>query len=686
MSEEQNETTSRIARIETVLTADSRWLWLLFACAFVVKLLYVIQSAGDLRVTVPIMDSEYYYNMAIDIMTGRVVRPEAFFMGPLYPYTLAIVFSVFGKSILAARLVQMIGGAVAVVLVYLIGKQVFRPLTALVGALLLLLYGAATFFEGQLLMMWLGTLLNLTALFMLYRSRNQSGLTRYAIVGVLFGLSALARANILLFVPVVLVWLIALSGGRKRWLRATVLLGATLLTILPATLHNYVASRDFVPITANGGVNFYVGNSNEATGIFYPPKGINLVTDDAVKKYVERLLGRELTPSQLSRYWYGEAFRDMAAHPVREVKLLLKKTAMYFNGYEVPQIESFEVARREQVMLRILFVNFWMLISLALMGMVFLLKEWRKYFLLYGYVLAFALSIILFFVTARYRAQTAPILALFAAHALVVVLPNAIRNARRQILPLALFAGLILVTRPGIFALAADDVIWREHTHQARRFSKLGEQEKAIEEIDKAVELHPDYVDSYIQRAVIYKEGGNLFKAVSDYAKAVELRPDLPSVQYDFGQTLRQLRMYEPATEAYQRAIDLNPTMLEAYNNLGITYGELKQYEKAIEYFNKVVEMDPNYTKAYNNLGAVYGQLGEVDQAIDAFSRAIAVDPHYANSYKNLAMAYVQKTDVPRAMAALEKYLEILPTDRSAQELYGKLRSVAESDTTGAAP
>jgi tetratricopeptide (TPR) repeat protein len=686
MADDQTRYNSILDRLDSALNRNPRWLVALFVGAFLLKLIYLVQSADALRVTVPIMDSEYYYNMAVDILDGQIIRSEPFFMGPLYPYVLAILLGVFGKSIAVVRVIQILGGALTVLLTYLLGRRVFRPSVALLGSILLAFYGTMAFYEGQLLMMWLGTLLNMTALLALHEGRKRPGLGKYAVVGVVIGLSALARANVLVFLFVVIVWIAAVSGERRRLAGTAVLLLSVVLTILPATIHNYVAGRDFVPITSNGGVNFYVGNSEDATGIFYPPKGINLVTDDAVKKYVERHLGREVTASELSRYWYREAFDFVRENPRRELVLLLRKTAMFFNGYEVPQIESYDVARRDHSALRVLFVNFWMLISLGLVGMVSAVKDWRRHFLLYGYVLAFAASVIVFFVTARYRAQIAPVLALYAAHALIVVVPRVIENLRRQILPWVLIVLVVIMTRPSLFALPDDDVRWRESTHQARRWGKLGDTEKAIEEINRAIELKPNYVDSYLQRAVIYKEGGDLFKAVSDYGRAVDLNPNIPSVQYDFGQTLRQLGMYEPAVEAYRRAIELNPAMLEAYNNLGITYSELKRYDEAAGYFRKVIEMNPRYTKAYNNLGAAYAQAGDLDRAVEAFSTAIEIDPQYANSYKNLAMAYVQRSEIPAAYDTMKRYLTLQPNDRAARGVLEKLRVVLEGDSVQATP
>lgn len=665
-------------RIDRTLTSRRRWLVLLFIASLALKLAYVVQSRNATYVLVPIMDSEYYMHMAEDILQHGLVRDEAFFMGPLYPYVLAVIFAVLGKSIMAARIVQVTAGAFTVLLTYLLGKRVMRPAEAMLGSILFALYGAATFYEGQLLMTWLGMLLNIMMLYVLLRGKGS--VRACAVAGVLLGLSALARANVLVILAVLLPWILLHERREHRWRKIAVMIGSVLVTILPATAHNYVASHDFLPITSNGGFNFYIGNSDDATGIFYPPKGINFVTYEEVRGYVERL-GEEVTPSEMSRYWFDMGLTFVKDNPVKALALFARKAALYFNGYEVPQIENYDTARDRYGTLRLPFVNMWMLLCLGLFGMLYSLKHWRKYFLLYGYVMALALSIVLFFVSARYRVQIAPVLALFAAHALLVVVPHAVANLRRQLLPAVVLLVLLLTTSPRLFALPHEEVQWLEHVHEARRLSTSGKYDEARVEIDKAVAIYPDHADSYIHRAIIEKEADKRFDAVQDYARALDLDPDLPLVQYDFGQILRQLRMYDPAAEAYRKAIELDPQMLEAYNNLGITYRLQRRYDDANREFEKVIELNPRYIKAYNNLGASLAESGNLDRAVDVLARGIEVDAGYANTYKNLAMVYVQKKDVARAHEFLEHYLTLEPKDERAQHVLDQLQSVIEGDT-----
>jgi tetratricopeptide (TPR) repeat protein len=405
------------------------------------------------------------------------------------------------------------------------------------------------------------------------------------------------------------------------------------------------------------------------------------VTNDDLVTYVERTLGRDVSPSEFSDYWFSEAFSFIKNNPRAAFALFLRKTALYFNGYEVPHMESYDLARARYGTLRLLFVSMWMLLSLGFFGMLYGLRQWRKHFLLYGYVLAFSFSIILFFVTSRYRIQIAPALALFAAYAVLVTLPTALMNLRRQLLPVVALAAIVLVTNPSLFALAEDEVLWVEYTHEARRLSKIGKHDEALAVINKGVALHPDYADSYINRALVQKAAGKSFEVVEDYARAVDLDPNQYAVQYDFGQVLRQLRMYEPAIEAYHKAIELNPVMLEAYNNLGITYRTLRRYDEAHLQFQKVIELDPHYIKAYNNLGASLAESGDLDRAIDVMVRGMQVDPDYANTYKNLGMAYIQKRDVRLAYEMFEKYLTLKPDDSGAQDILAQLQVVLDGDT-----
>lgn len=668
--------------VDASCARDRTWIAALFVFAFLLKLTYVLQSSGSVSFKVPILDARYYDDTAQSIVAGRGIRGGAFFMGPLYSYFLAFLYGIFGRNVTLARAVQALGGSITVTLAFLIGKRVFRPSVALLGAVMLALYGAATFYDGQLLMEWLGTLLDMLLLFVLYRDFGQKHVLKFSLAGFLIGLSALARASILVFAPVVLVWMLFVAKERKRVVSAVVFAIAALVTISPATIHNYAAARDLVLITSNGGLNFYIGNNGAATGAYAPPPGVDLASDMTTARHVQETTGRDMKPSEVSRYWSREAMKFIASHPGMELRLLVRKTALFCNGFETPQIESYDLSRGEYGIFRVLRVNFWMLCSLGLVGMIYSARMWRRSFLITWFIISYSFSIILFFVTARYRVQIAPPLALFAAYAAAEVLPRSFGRSLRALVPLAVFGALLFLTRPGLFPFDSDYIRWREHIHEGRRWSTLGREDRALAEMDAAVALRPHDPESYVQRAVVYAEAGASAQAVEDYRRALGIDPALPGVHYDLAQELRKERMYLAAVDEYLKAIERDSLMVEAYNNLGITYQLMKDYDGAVRSFRKAIRLNPSYVKAYNNLGAALAESGDINGAISSFTQAIRRDPGYPNSYKNLAIALMQGRRLREAKKALEDYLRLVPGDASAAQILRDISRAVRADTT----
>ncbi len=666
--------------VDRVLADGRRAPLLIFLAALAIKVAYVLHTADALFVRVPIMDSRYYDHMAQDIARGHVVRNDAFFMGPLYPYFLAIVYAIVGHDFTVVRLLQAAGGAATVMLVFLIGRRVFRPSAALAGAVLLVLHGAMTFYESELLMEWMGAFLNCSALWLLVRAREPSP-RDYAGAGLLLGLSALARASILVFAAFVLAWVLRVDAGRRRTRNALAFALTLAAALAPAVVHNLIVSREVVPVTYNAGMNFYIGNNRNADGTFVPIPGVDEINDVTTSEYVERATGREPAPGDISRFWFERAMQDVRRDPARALRLMARKAALFFNGYEVPQIESFDVQVRESAWLRALFVRTWFVSALGVFGVLLAARAWRRSGLLTGYVAAYALSIVLFFVTGRYRSQVIPVLCMFAGFAMVSM-PALARRPRSLAASAMALVLLFLATNPSIFRIDDNLVMFREHIHRGRRLSETRSFAPALREMDRAIALYPKQAEGYVQRAIVHKEAGEDFKAIEDYNRALGCDPADASTHYDLAQALRRVNLKKEAVLEYDQAVRYDPTMLQAYNNMGVTLKEMGRPEDAVLAFKKATEVAPNYAKAYNNLGALYAEMGRPDDAIAVFEETTRRFPKYANGYKNLAMAYASQKRVRPALAAMRRYVELAPGDAGAKEVVRKLEIAAAADTS----
>jgi predicted membrane-bound mannosyltransferase len=95
-------------------------------------------------------DSRIYDDWGRRIAAGHWLGEGVFYQAPLYPYFLGVLYSLFGHSLLAVRLVQAILGSIACVLVARAGRRFFDPATGLVAGVTLALYPSAIFFDGQI--------------------------------------------------------------------------------------------------------------------------------------------------------------------------------------------------------------------------------------------------------------------------------------------------------------------------------------------------------------------------------------------------------------------------------------------------------------------------------------------------------------------------------------------------------
>jgi len=89
-------------------------------------------------------------------------------------------------------------------------------------------------------------------------------------------------------------------------------------------------------------------------------------------------------------------------------------------------------------------------------------------------------------------------------------------------------------------------------------------------------------------------------KAIAEYSRALEINPVYHMAYYNRGVAYDNTGQWDKAIADYSRAIEIDPNFTKAYYNRGITYGHLGQWNKAITDFSAVITIDPNNAKAYS--------------------------------------------------------------------------------------
>jgi tetratricopeptide (TPR) repeat protein len=445
------------------------------------------------------------------------------------------------------------------------------------------------------------------------------------------------------------------------------------VAVLPITLRNYAVSKDFVLVSSNAGVNFYIGNNELADGIFMLPPGSGLENTRlylSSRDAAEKATGRSgLNPSEVSAYWTKLALDYMKQRPGDAAALTARKFHLFWNHYEIPNHHNkYYITRAYAPVLSGLVTGYGFVAPLAVVGLllVFLARPVAPVTRLYaGFILVYMGSLIPFFITARYRLPVVPFLVVFAS-AGVWALAECFRKK--------------LWTRAG-WALAAGGaaavLVWWpmvnydfgfNHTVVGTVYS-----DKATEEPDKAVD--------HIKNAIL------------EYKTALELRPLSVDAHYNLGVTYQRIGYYSGAVRELETAVALKPNHTYASKALGEVRASLEEtgdkidaaavprtaFELATDYTNRgliseamdaygrVLEKDPQHAGAYSQMGAIHFERGRYEAAIKLFKKGLRYKPDHFVLNNNIAGAYFKTGNHAAARRHWERCLEIDPDNESVK-------------------
>jgi 4-amino-4-deoxy-L-arabinose transferase-like glycosyltransferase len=377
----------------------------------------------------PIVDERAYVEWARLIARGQLLFPEPFYLDPLPAYLLGLLFKVSGGSLFFARLFYVTLGVGTVALLGRLARTLFSPREGRVAMWLLALYGPHTFALGWVLKEALAVHLTAWVLLLAALVQNESARPkRFAALGLAAGALMLSRGNYVPLMPLLGLWVLWLAFRRPGTVtqRATPALAfglAFALPLAPVSLHNHLAGGAPIPVTVQGGANFWIGNNPQASGTYDHWDFSYAIPSREKSDYLaeaERRVGRKLTLRENSDYWFGLGLQFWREQPADALALLLKKSWLLIHNYEVPDTYSFSCFRAHFTpVLWVVPLGFGWLFGLALAGGALAVRRQPRarfaaaFFVLYGG------SVAAFFVFDRYRIPLSLALCLFAGHALV---------------------------------------------------------------------------------------------------------------------------------------------------------------------------------------------------------------------------------------------------------------------------
>jgi 4-amino-4-deoxy-L-arabinose transferase-like glycosyltransferase len=478
----------------------------------------------------PINDAAIYDQWARTLLEGQIFGSQGapFFLPPLYPYLTSFFYRLDGGSIWLVTLVQALFGIGTVLGIHRLGLKLHGQRAGLLAGVVALLFGPLLWYEGWQLPTTLNLFLLVVVLNLLIEcleprlaTWRRPWLMRLSF-GLALGLASVNRPQNLLLAVFILGWLwwLGRSKCRGNFQALGIIVAGMAIAIAPVTLHNLKTSGEFIPISANGGVNFYVGNHKDADGRFSFPPGFPAYIgqmQDASRQMASAEAGRNLDWRETSNHWFKKGGDGLAADPGRALILGLHKARLLMAWREMENNFSVGWVRDKSGPARWLIPSLGLIWLLAIPGLIEALRrrEPRDLVLLIPTATVIIVCL-LFWVSTRNRLPLLIPLAVMSGVSLA--------NVRLWKAPLNL----------ALAALVAVAVFWPTADNEGAGFlcdvgrihAQQGQIAEARENFNEALRLEPDFPMAMNGLALTYMDAGQPDRAIAILRETIRKHPD----------------------------------------------------------------------------------------------------------------------------------------------------------------
>lgn len=273
-----------------------------------------------------------------------------------------------GDHLFEQRLVMCLVGAAAIVMIGLVGRQVFGRAVGLLAAGIATVYPALWINDGLVMAESLTVLCVAGAVWTALRYRAAPSLRAATQLGAWIGFAALARAESLLLVVLLVAPLMIATHGRRRErvTSAAVSAAVTVLVVAPWVVPNLLRFNEPVLMSTNDGITLIGANS--------PPT----YSGDAIGfwslEYAETL-GPEIPElqdadsSEQSRIWRSEALAYIGDNLDDQPRVMAARLGRLWSVFRPVQMSDLNTGEgRELWASNLAFVGLWVAAPLALIG------------------------------------------------------------------------------------------------------------------------------------------------------------------------------------------------------------------------------------------------------------------------------------------------------------------------------
>jgi Flp pilus assembly protein TadD len=617
----------------------------------------------------PINDAAVYWNWAGEIARGRLVDSTPFNSAPLYPYLLGLA-RFLGASIAGAFALQAVLHIATIVVLFRVGWKRFSPAVGAVAAAIYALLQEPAFFTGRFLNSTLQAFVVVVlwdralALERALDSGARSVRLPLVVFALMLGVTALANPTFMPGLVLAAVWVYWRSGrGRLGITRGLATLVLSAAAVAPATLHNFLASGEFIPVSVQGGLAFYHGNSSGAVGTYKPVPGISA---DRTKQNVD---AHEMLKSTTdgswraaSAYYFDKGLEFWKSDPLAGLWLFARKIHWFFSArhYGDIYLPALEIEEGLATALRSTPMPLAWWTICALLTLAILLESSRRYLIEAVLVAAPFLTVTIFFYSPRYRFPVVPVVCVLGAYAVVEIARRSGSRARSIALATSIALGVLL--GPLNRSLDFDGLDMHRASFQQLLGTTLaseGKLQEAALHYRRAHELGDS--DAAASLGDVLRRLGRDNEALTVLRDATRERPGSAFAHRSLAVALAQRGDLEDAESEFRAALRLDPNDWESLSGIGNVHSNRGEFAQAIERYGEALRLNSSFASARFNLGGALMGAKRWADAEASFRAALALDPKLVQARAQLAELLTMRGDFAGAVNELRAALAQSP-------------------------